>query len=121
MKKFFFLPLVALLFLAVKCPLQNTPPKQNPPDVLPPATQTGANTMGFLLNGKVWLPFGKPGKPSLNAQYFKGLFTLSAERKVGTNGESVFQTLSCSYKPIYGVGTYYFKYAPVVIWQASVT
>ena len=33
---------------------------------LPPATQTGANTLGFLLNGQVWLPRGIIGGPSPN-------------------------------------------------------
>jgi len=30
-------------------------------EVLPPATQTGENTLGFLLNGQLWLPKGMVG------------------------------------------------------------
>jgi len=35
--------------------------KSNPIDQLPPATQTGANTLGFLLNGEPWTPKGWDG------------------------------------------------------------
>ena len=44
--------LVLLLPLAVGC-------KKNEIDALPPATQTGANTFGCLVNGKAWVPSGK--------------------------------------------------------------
>ena len=37
----------------------------NPVDQLPPATQTGANTFGCLVNRQVWLPKGNNG----NANY----------------------------------------------------
>jgi len=37
--------------------------KKNPTDSngLPPATQEGKNTFGFLLNGQVWTPQGNNG------------------------------------------------------------
>src|SRR5579863_10477228 len=77
------------------------------PEVLPPATQTGANTFGFLLNGKVWLPQGG-SYPSLNVQYYKGLFLLSAHKDSGKETSQgiyqIFQSISWSYKPIYGSG-----------------
>jgi hypothetical protein len=38
-------------------------------DKLPPATQEGKNTCGFLVNGKVWLPRGDNGYPNLNCFY----------------------------------------------------
>ena len=41
--------LLLLLPLAVGC-------KKNEIDALPPATQTGANTFGCLVNGKAWVP-----------------------------------------------------------------
>ena len=43
--------LVALLLLAVGC-------KKNEINALPPATQEGRNTLGFLLDGKAWVPDG---------------------------------------------------------------
>jgi hypothetical protein len=36
---------------------------------LPPATQEGKNTCGFLVNGKVWLPKGDNGFPNLSCDY----------------------------------------------------
>jgi hypothetical protein len=36
---------------------------------LPPATQEGKNTCGFLVNGKVWLPRGDNGFSNLNCIY----------------------------------------------------
>ena len=46
--------LILLLWLplAVGC-------KKNELNALPPATQTGANTFGCLVNGKAWVPGGK--------------------------------------------------------------
>lgn len=36
---------------------------------LPPATQTGANTLGFLLNGQLWLPDGACGYSNQSPVY----------------------------------------------------
>ena len=40
-------------------------------DQLPPATQTGANTFGCLVNGKVFVPkgYGSTGRPNPHVQY----------------------------------------------------
>src|SRR6267154_2475104 len=40
-----------------------------PKEVLPAATQTGANTFGCLVNGKVWLPKGNNGTSNLSLSY----------------------------------------------------
>ncbi|MGC4023081.1 MAG: hypothetical protein QM734_14620 [Cyclobacteriaceae bacterium] len=66
MKKliFPFLALLAFLLSLESCFLF---PEQK--ETLPPATQTGANTFGFLLNGKVWLPKGNDGFPNLRPTY----------------------------------------------------
>ncbi|MGC4023080.1 MAG: DUF6252 family protein [Cyclobacteriaceae bacterium] len=66
MKKliFPFLALLAFLLSLESCFLF---PEQK--ETLPPATQTGANTLGFLLNGKVWLPKGNDGFPNLSPMY----------------------------------------------------
>lgn len=43
---------------------------QNPIDQLPPATQTGANTAGCLVNGEAFLPKGTSlGGPVLSCFY----------------------------------------------------
>lgn len=56
--KYSFL-LISLFFIgltASEC--KKHKPPSNPFDQLPPATQTGANTFGCLVNGKVWIPNG---------------------------------------------------------------
>src|ERR1039457_5887697 len=50
---------------------------------LPPATQTGANTFGFLLNGKPWIPSGYDSYMNnlslyLDPGYRNGVFEISA-------------------------------------------
>jgi hypothetical protein len=55
MKYVLVLTLIALLFVATQCQ------KDTEPQFfleLPPETQTGENTLGFLLNGEVWIPQG---------------------------------------------------------------
>jgi hypothetical protein len=51
---------------------------------LPPATQEGKNTFGFLLNGQPWTPAGFNGTANLSISYDKnfrgGVFNLSAYR-----------------------------------------
>ena len=55
MKSINYLPLFILLSLAAckKDPTKNAK--------LPPATQEGKNTIGFTLNGEVWVPYAKCG------------------------------------------------------------
>lgn len=40
---------------------------------LPPATQTGANTLGFLLNGQPWTPQGSNGTANLSIDFDSGI------------------------------------------------
>ena len=50
--------------------------KKNDPDPLsqlPPATQTGANTFGCLVNGQVWTPRGNNGTSNYSIAYDSGL------------------------------------------------
>jgi len=58
------LPLAALLGLS-QCK-KNTPA---PADQLPPATQTGTNTFGCLVNGQVWTPQGYNGTSNYSVSY----------------------------------------------------
>jgi len=39
---------------------------------LPPATQTGANTLGFLLKGVPWVPAGNNGTANLSIDFDPG-------------------------------------------------
>jgi len=59
---------------------------------LPAATQTGANTFGFLLNGQPWTPQGNNGTANLSlyydATFSGGVFNLSAYRNTSTTNGS---------------------------------
>lgn len=89
------LMLLALIFFItiVSCKKENTNS-----DFLPPITETGANTFGCKINGKVWLPYYKCDyftNPCAeiethyihqNIDYFLPLsFGLGTERKVGSS------------------------------------
>lgn len=60
---FLFLFLVIVITSGTNCK------KNNPESGLPPATQEGKNTAGFLINGKVWLPKGDNGFANLACDY----------------------------------------------------
>lgn len=53
----FILSLSILLFTSLKCRKD----KNEAPDTLPPITQTGANTFGCKVDGKIWAPYAKCG------------------------------------------------------------
>ncbi len=64
--------------------------KQNDPapvNQLPPATQTGANTFGCLVNGKAYIPQGNNGTPNFVLLYEPGVqksgFNILTYRKDG--------------------------------------
>jgi len=61
MKKIFLLFAVALLMIACNKDDEVPQPTPEPTEIekLPPATQTGANKVGCLLNGKAFLPVGE--------------------------------------------------------------
>jgi hypothetical protein len=65
-----FLILASLFFIILtssKCKKDKT--SVDPVSQLPPATQTGANTFGCLVNGKVFLPKGPSLNPILTCYY----------------------------------------------------
>jgi hypothetical protein len=67
-----------------------------PADQLPPATQTGANTFGCLVNGQPWTPQGFNGTPNYSATYDRtyhgGAFDVRAYRisDSGANREYIY-------------------------------
>lgn len=85
MKKLLLIILLPLLINA-SCKKTVTPIPTPTIEQLPPATQEGKNTCGFLVNGKVWLPKAKRGdlKPSLvwwyDPAYHNGTFNINGLR-----------------------------------------
>lgn len=59
-----------------------------PLEQLPPATQTGANTFGCLLNGQAWTPSGNNGTPNFlvtyDPQYLGGSIQVKTYRYTGS-------------------------------------
>jgi len=75
-------PLLFLLLIGCK----KDAPDLVVPDQLPPATQTGANTFGCLLNGQAWLPSGGglsgPFRVTYDPGYAGGSLQLRINRAV---------------------------------------
>ena len=59
----------ALLLLTQCSKCKNDPTPADPASQLPPATQTGANTLGCLLNGQPWTPQGNNGSSNYSVFY----------------------------------------------------
>ena len=95
-----FLALSSLIFITA-CKKHNNHPTDN--NGLPPATQTGAHTLGFLLNGEPWVPQGSGSSPKLAASYDElymgGTLTVSSHRFLAN---SVMQFFSFSLDSIQG-------------------
>jgi len=59
-----------------QCQLKDPKPEEH----LPPATQTGANTFGCLVNGQVWTPAGYNGSSNYSMSYDTGVMDLRTYR-----------------------------------------
>ena len=84
--------LIYFLFIILICTAACKKHKTNKPvDKLPPGTQTGANTLGFLLNGEAWSPHGFNGTANLSIDvdfgFNDGVFGIAAYRT--TSGEHI--------------------------------
>jgi hypothetical protein len=86
------LPALALALLT-QCH-KSAPDPAKPEDQLPPATQTGANTFGCLINGKLYIPKGTPSRPGLIVQYDPilngGYIAIAAEYTSTNTSEGIF-------------------------------
>src|SRR5579875_968397 len=82
--KTLFIILISFLLVFPSCKKHHTPTSNQPdnPYGLPNATQTGANTLGFLLNGQAWTPQGFNGTANLSINvdfgFNKGIFGVAA-------------------------------------------
>jgi len=95
--------LISIGLLSSQC----KPKEPNPNDQLPPITQTGANTFGCKVNGKVWIPAGKPSTFQSNLfvlydEGYGGNLDIRTYRGDGNNGDY----LSLNGFDIYGESTF---------------
>ncbi|WP_293297800.1 hypothetical protein [Pedobacter sp. UBA4863] len=65
--KFIFLAVIFALFTGMQCRKDG---KLSGKEELPPITQDGRNTFGFLLNGEIWIPRGGMLNSILDFSYF---------------------------------------------------
>ncbi|MGI8584487.1 MAG: hypothetical protein ACR2KX_20040 [Chitinophagaceae bacterium] len=102
--------------IGASCKKTITPPP--PPPVtegLPPATQEGKNTCGFLVNGKVWLPKGRRGDGSPNLKcwydpaYRNGTFNINGFRYDDKEG-TMFTGFSIGVSNVSRIGIYRLNY-----------
>ena len=103
--------LAALLGLSQCKHTDPAPPK--PEDQLPPATQTGANTFGCLLNGQPWLPtYGLTGltgpfRVSYDPGYLGGALQIKVNRYPVSNSNAL-QTMTIGVAYVDKIGVYQF-------------
>ncbi len=85
MKKLLLLLIIPLTFSC--CNNDDDNPPTNPVDQLPPATQTGANTFGCLLDGELFLPGNSQNPLDCVYQFVNGgyYFSLQANKRDGDN------------------------------------
>ena len=84
--------LLIIFFFVIGCKKHKN---DNPVDQLPPATQTGANTLGFLLNGESWTPKGHVGITSNLSLYYDesyngGTFNITTYRQLSQDNKQTF-------------------------------
>ena len=106
------------------CSKDNKPFAGN--DQLPPETQTGANTVGCLVNGRVFIPHAEGISPEVNCFYQlvngKYFFTMAFSDLRGSSIETVnlfsakidlqmnqIYVLNQGYNPVVGGGAEYYK------------
>lgn len=101
--------LVALLGLS-QCQKKDAGPR-DPSAALPPATQSGANTFGCLLNGQSWTPSGNNGTPNFVATYdpgyLGGALQIKTYRLVGDK-KNILQGIIFGASRVARTGTYDF-------------
>jgi len=109
MKKALIPILFAFLPFLTGCPGKVSTP-QPKPDTLPPITQTGANTLGCLINGKAWLPTYGSSYP-VTMEHNMGLFSLGTHRQIYNvaNQLIVNNGFGWSIYPVRDTGLYFVK------------
>ena len=102
------LPLYLALLLLTQCSkCKNDPTPADSASQLPPATQTGANTFGCLVNGQPYVPKGNTGASNFGVTYdpgFRGGTVAIETYRVEGGGLTKF--LSIDAAPVNAVGNY---------------
>lgn len=92
MKNFLFI-LTSCICLAA-CKKHHNQPKADNPYGLPNATQSGKNTLGFLLNGEPWTPKGYNGTANLSIDFDErinnGIVGIVSYRTVSASDKTQF-------------------------------
>jgi hypothetical protein len=104
------LPPTALLLAALlglsQCSKKDDP---DPVSQLPPATQTGANTFGCLVNGQPWTPKGYNGTGNYSVAYDptyrNGTLSVGTYRYIGS-GDDDYQTVGFFSDSLRGIGNF---------------
>ncbi|TYC12652.1 hypothetical protein ES677_08280 [Bizionia gelidisalsuginis] len=91
----------AMLLIVSNCNKNDDDQPTNPIDQLPPATQTGAQTFGCLINGEAFVPpsFGS-NSPSAFYQFVGGAYTLGISGGTGGGTELKSINLGCLDMPL---------------------
>ncbi|WP_345227125.1 hypothetical protein [Hymenobacter koreensis] len=103
--RFFCYAALLLLTQCSKCKDNDPSPEKQ----LPPATQTGANTFGCLVNGQAWTPRGNNGTSNYSVVYEQtpnALFDLRTYRYFDTGQPDAFQYLILFARNLRGAGVY---------------
>lgn len=93
-----FIAIIAVFALCIGCNNDDNEP-DNPTDQLPPATQTGAQTFGCLINGEPFLPknFGQNRLnvfvQTINGNYYLGMISSSSDNQTIIVGATEVQDL----------------------------
>ena len=117
MKNIFLLFAISFVFLFCASCKKDQPP---PPNILPPITQTGANTFGCKINGQVWVPYYQCDSYCLGCVelaynilpvYSTSIFPLRFSLKAGKSGNPFSGFLDFSPAPLRGVTNVSYIYA----------
>lgn len=96
------------LLLFSQCKRATAPQPLTP--VLPPVTQAGLNTLGFRVDGAVWLPKGSFNFPAYKAHYSGHTFWISSNRLL----DGKLTGFGLFIKPVAGTGSYDLQERPGV-------
>ena len=103
------LPLSLAVLLLTQCSkCKNDPAPADPASQLPPATQTGANTFGCLVNGQPLTPKGNTGSSNFDVTYdpsFRGGDLNIGAYRIADGRRQYF---SISAAPVTNIGVYSF-------------